>query len=118
MGSLPLDAAVECSWLDTDHCNENSSLIAGMVSAIDINGGRLRILRETAKLHQVNDVITTICADLRNFAVSYIFLSQYEEASSESSLTCNFCLSRKAAHNNLTKFCWMLHVLVWVFCQR
>ncbi|XP_062168889.1 uncharacterized protein LOC133874953 isoform X2 [Alnus glutinosa] len=40
----------------------------GMVSAIDINEGRLRIVKETAKLHQVDSVITTIHADLRTFA--------------------------------------------------
>ncbi|KAA8527073.1 hypothetical protein F0562_008698 [Nyssa sinensis] len=40
----------------------------GMISAIDINKGRLRILRETAKLHQVDDVITTVHADLHIFA--------------------------------------------------
>ncbi|KAJ0101362.1 hypothetical protein Patl1_03931 [Pistacia atlantica] len=40
----------------------------GMVYAIDINKGRLRILRETAKLHQVSSVITTIHSDLRIFA--------------------------------------------------
>ncbi|CAK9145110.1 unnamed protein product [Ilex paraguariensis] len=42
----------------------------GMVSAIDINKGRLRILRETAKLHKVDDVITVVHADLRTFAVT------------------------------------------------
>ncbi|KAL5548637.1 hypothetical protein UlMin_003868 [Ulmus minor] len=40
----------------------------GMVSAIDINEGRLRILKETAKLHQVDDVVTTIHSDLRVFS--------------------------------------------------
>ncbi|KAL5736203.1 hypothetical protein ACOSQ2_030991 [Xanthoceras sorbifolium] len=40
----------------------------GMVYAIDINEGRLRILRETAKSHQVDSVITTIHADLRHFS--------------------------------------------------
>lgn len=45
--------------------------IIGLVYAIDINKGRLRILNETAKLHQVNSVIRTIHADLRTFAVSY-----------------------------------------------
>ncbi|GAV68829.1 NusB domain-containing protein/Nol1_Nop2_Fmu domain-containing protein [Cephalotus follicularis] len=40
----------------------------GMVSAIDINKGRLKILRETAKMHQVDGVVTTIHADLRIFA--------------------------------------------------
>ncbi|XP_057971646.1 uncharacterized protein LOC131160227 isoform X2 [Malania oleifera] len=40
----------------------------GMVSAIDINKGRLRILKETALLHNVDNVITTVHADLRIFA--------------------------------------------------
>lgn len=40
----------------------------GMVSAIDINKGRLRILEETAKLHNLNGVITAVHADLRDFA--------------------------------------------------
>ncbi|KAH6786276.1 NOL1/NOP2/sun family protein / antitermination NusB domain-containing protein [Perilla frutescens var. hirtella] len=37
----------------------------GSISAVDINEGRLRILKETAKLHELNQVITTIHADLR-----------------------------------------------------
>ncbi|XP_004491518.1 uncharacterized protein [Cicer arietinum] len=37
----------------------------GMVFAVDVNRGRLRILKETAKLHQVDGVVTTIHADLR-----------------------------------------------------
>ncbi|GAU28304.1 hypothetical protein TSUD_256320 [Trifolium subterraneum] len=37
----------------------------GMVYAVDINSGRLRILKETAKLHQVDGVVTTVHADLR-----------------------------------------------------
>ncbi|XP_010542521.1 PREDICTED: uncharacterized protein LOC104815694 [Tarenaya hassleriana] len=40
----------------------------GMVYAIDVNKGRLRILRETAKSHQVDALITTIHSDLRVFA--------------------------------------------------
>ncbi|XP_077221834.1 NOL1/NOP2/sun family protein / antitermination NusB domain-containing protein isoform X2 [Tasmannia lanceolata] len=40
----------------------------GSVAAIDINKGRLRILEETAKLHDVDDVITPVHADLRIFA--------------------------------------------------
>ncbi|KAK1582813.1 hypothetical protein Q3G72_018482 [Acer saccharum] len=44
----------------------------GMVYAIDINKGRLRILTETAKSHQVNSFITTIEADLRLFADSNV----------------------------------------------
>lgn len=42
----------------------------GMLYAIDINKGRLRILKETAELHQVDGVITTIPSDLRTFAES------------------------------------------------
>ncbi|KAL1811424.1 hypothetical protein DCAR_0623552 [Daucus carota subsp. sativus] len=41
----------------------------GMLSALDINEGRLRILAETAKLQQVDNVITTIHADLCVYAV-------------------------------------------------
>ncbi|KAL0362932.1 UNVERIFIED_CONTAM: hypothetical protein Scaly_1248400 [Sesamum calycinum] len=41
---------------------------AGTIYAIDVNKGRLRILKETAKLHEVNNVVTTIHADLRAFA--------------------------------------------------
>ncbi|KAG5546725.1 hypothetical protein RHGRI_018786 [Rhododendron griersonianum] len=40
----------------------------GAVSAIDINKGRLRILKETAKLQNVDNVVTTVDADLRTFA--------------------------------------------------
>ncbi|KAJ8629911.1 hypothetical protein MRB53_023234 [Persea americana] len=41
---------------------------AGMVSAIDINKGRFRILGETPKLQNVDDVVTAVHADLRNFS--------------------------------------------------
>ncbi|CAN0875119.1 Probable ribosomal RNA small subunit methyltransferase B [Linum grandiflorum] len=40
----------------------------GKVYAIDVNKGRLRILKETAKVHQVDKMITTVAADLREFA--------------------------------------------------
>nr|XP_027061426.1 uncharacterized protein LOC113688037 isoform X1 [Coffea arabica]XP_027061427.1 uncharacterized protein LOC113688037 isoform X1 [Coffea arabica]XP_027061428.1 uncharacterized protein LOC113688037 isoform X1 [Coffea arabica]XP_027061429.1 uncharacterized protein LOC113688037 isoform X1 [Coffea arabica]XP_027064489.1 uncharacterized protein LOC113690691 isoform X1 [Coffea arabica] len=40
----------------------------GMVTAVDINKGRLRILKETAKKHQVQNVVTAVHADLRTFA--------------------------------------------------
>ncbi|KAF5188665.1 16S rRNA (cytosine(967)-C(5))-methyltransferase, partial [Thalictrum thalictroides] len=40
----------------------------GKVCAVDINEGRLRILKETAKLHEVDDVISTIHADVRIYA--------------------------------------------------
>lgn len=42
----------------------------GSICAIDINKGRLRILKETAKLHEVINVVTTIHADLREFSDS------------------------------------------------
>ncbi|XP_065862671.1 uncharacterized protein [Euphorbia lathyris] len=45
----------------------------GMVYAIDINKGRLRILQETAKVHQVDGIITTVPSDLRAFAVGKLF---------------------------------------------
>ncbi|KAG5546730.1 hypothetical protein RHGRI_018789 [Rhododendron griersonianum] len=40
----------------------------GAISAIDINKGRLRILKEAAKLQNVDNVVTTVDADLRTFA--------------------------------------------------
>ncbi|KAL2316640.1 hypothetical protein Fmac_030516 [Flemingia macrophylla] len=42
----------------------------GKVFAVDVNSGRLRILKETAKLHQVDGVITVIHADLRTLTDS------------------------------------------------
>ncbi|KAG8386015.1 hypothetical protein BUALT_Bualt03G0105100 [Buddleja alternifolia] len=40
----------------------------GSICAIDVNKGRLRILQETAMLHEVNTIITCIHADLRAFS--------------------------------------------------
>ncbi|CAN8270132.1 unnamed protein product [Cochlearia groenlandica] len=40
----------------------------GMIYAMDVNEGRLRILGETAKSHQVDKLITTIHSDLRVFS--------------------------------------------------
>lgn len=45
--------------------------VSGMVYAVDINEGRLRILKETAKLHQVDGVITNVHSDIRTFSVSH-----------------------------------------------
>ena len=45
-------------------------LFPGMVFAIDVNRGRLRIIKETAKTHQVDGIITTIHADFRELPVS------------------------------------------------
>ncbi|GAA0140302.1 RNA methyltransferase [Lithospermum erythrorhizon] len=42
----------------------------GMVSAIDINEGRLRILKETAKSHGIDNVITTVHSDLREVSTT------------------------------------------------
>ncbi|KAL9233681.1 hypothetical protein vseg_008645 [Gypsophila vaccaria] len=42
----------------------------GMISALDINEGRLRILKETADLQSLHNVITCVHADLRAFAAS------------------------------------------------
>ncbi|XAR56798.1 16S rRNA (cytosine(967)-C(5))-methyltransferase [Bertholletia excelsa] len=57
----------------------------GMVSAIDINKGRVRILKETAKLQQVDDVIWP-------FMLIFVYLLIIIRSSQ-------------------IKFCWMLHVL-------
>ena len=43
----------------------------GKVSALDINKGRLRILMEAAKCHNLDDIITDIHGDLRLYAVSF-----------------------------------------------
>lgn len=48
-------------------------MFSGKVFAVDVNSGRLRILKETAKLHQVDGVITAIHADLRTLTVCYFF---------------------------------------------
>ncbi|XP_019245751.1 PREDICTED: uncharacterized protein LOC109225514 isoform X5 [Nicotiana attenuata] len=44
----------------------------GTLFAVDINEGWLRILKETAKLHQVIDVISTIHVDLRTFSTDKV----------------------------------------------
>ncbi|KAG6411698.1 hypothetical protein SASPL_129782 [Salvia splendens] len=50
----------------------------GSISAVDVNKGRLRILKETAKLHECDQVITTIHADLRALFHSFpSFISAY-----------------------------------------
>ncbi|KAL2945074.1 putative ribosomal RNA small subunit methyltransferase B [Bienertia sinuspersici] len=43
----------------------------GMISAIDVNKGRLRILKEAATLQCVDNVITCIHSDLRSFAMPF-----------------------------------------------
>lgn len=60
---------------------------AGMVSAIDINKGRLRILEETAKLQNVDDVVTAVHADLRNFSVSYWTVKQKQTSRAFTGMT-------------------------------
>ncbi|KAF9601624.1 hypothetical protein IFM89_021090 [Coptis chinensis] len=47
----------------------------GMVYAVDINEGRLRVLKETAKLHEVDVVVSTVHADLRIFAENNVVKS-------------------------------------------
>lgn len=47
-----------------------------MVFAVDINEGRLRILKETAVLQNVDKVITIINADLRALQVNYYSLKK------------------------------------------
>lgn len=66
--------------------------LSGTLLAIDINKGRLRILKETAELHQVDDVISTIHADLRNFAVNFIPKPKHEVFLAQYSNMCNFSL--------------------------
>lgn len=55
-----------------------SFFFTGMVTAIDINKGRLRILKESAKSHQVDHVVNAVHDDLRAFSVrisvSFVFL--------------------------------------------
>jgi 16S rRNA (cytosine967-C5)-methyltransferase len=41
-----------------------------MVYAIDVNEGRLRILREAAKLQDLVGVVSAIHSDLRSYSVS------------------------------------------------
>lgn len=58
-----------------DCCDLFSSL-TGTVTAIDLNEGRLRILKESAKAHHVHHVVTAVHDDLRIFSVRiFIFLS-------------------------------------------
>lgn len=100
--------------------------ILGRVHAIDINKGRLRILKETAKLHLVDDVITTIHADLRAFAVSCASYKMQKDQQTSLNMyffpffvdSFFFPLSRKIIQCSLIRFCWMLLVLDWVFSQR
>lgn len=94
--------------------------ISGMVSAIDINKGRLRILKEAAMLHHVDNVITIIHADLRIFSVSFhpwieqLFFLTFDL------LLLAFLIFyfRKIIPWNVIKFYWMLHVLDWAFSPR
>lgn len=50
--------------------NDIFLLCAGMVYAIDVNEGRLRILKEAAQLQDLAGVITAIHSDLRSYSVS------------------------------------------------
>lgn len=48
------------------------TFLSGSISAVDVNKGRLRILKETAELHELNQVITTVHADLRTLVRTLI----------------------------------------------
>lgn len=66
----PSDCIIDCCAAPGGKTLYMASCLSGqgMISAIDVNRGRLRILQETAKVHQVDGVITTVHADLRDFA--------------------------------------------------
>lgn len=74
--------------------------------AIDINRGRLRILKEACKLLNVTNVVTTTHADLRLYAVSK-WLSdldkQVERANYNlnSRISCSFLYQRVLIFNAL-----------------
>ncbi|XP_050219957.1 uncharacterized protein LOC126670303 [Mercurialis annua] len=69
----PGDSIIDCCAAPGGKTLYMASLMEGqgMVYAIDINKGRLRILQETAILHQVDSVITAISSDLRVLAENY-----------------------------------------------
>lgn len=91
-----------------------------MVFAVDVNRGRLRILKEAAKSHQVDGVITTIHADLRTLTVCHII--SYVILNSGSAivyfLSVSFVFPRTVNHLRVAKFCWMLHAQDLVFFRR
>lgn len=90
-----------------------------MIYAVDVNSGRLRILKETAKLHQVDGVVTTVHADLRTLTVRYIILMLYWTQLYFISYWFPFVFPRRIAdHSKVTKFCWTLRALDLVFFQR
>lgn len=94
--------------------------IPGSVSAIDINKGRLRILSEAAKLQKVDNVVTTVHADLRTFAVCYFAMKSGSLFLNHVHLS-DLLLSspsRTIIRLSRIKFCWMLHVLDSVFFPR
>ncbi|XP_068641095.1 uncharacterized protein [Aristolochia californica] len=67
---LPGDTIIDCCAAPGGKTLFMASCLKGQgtVSAIDINEGRLRILKETAKLHHVDDVVTALHADVCSFA--------------------------------------------------
>eukprot|EP00257_Ricinus_communis_P018331 XP_015577031.1 uncharacterized protein LOC8286857 isoform X2 [Ricinus communis] len=69
----PGDSIIDCCAAPGGKTVYMASLMEGqgMVYAIDINKGRLRILQETAKLHQIDGVITAVPSDLRVLAENY-----------------------------------------------
>jgi hypothetical protein len=44
--------------------------VTGKIWALDVNKGRLRILKDSVKVHGLDDMITDIHADLRQYVVS------------------------------------------------
>lgn len=99
---------------------------SGMVYAIDVNRGRLRILKETAKLHQVDGVVTTVHADLRTLTVCYIvpILCSILNSAIVLSYICHFSFflifvfPRTVNHLRVTKFCWTHRAQGLAFFQR
>ncbi|XP_074575301.1 uncharacterized protein LOC141831796 [Curcuma longa] len=66
----PGDAIIDCCAAPGGKTLFMASCLRGqgMILAIDINKGRLRILKETSRLHNVHDVVATTNADLRLYA--------------------------------------------------
>ncbi|KAL8142160.1 hypothetical protein V2J09_015192 [Rumex salicifolius] len=66
--SQPGDIIVDCCAAPGGKTLFMASRLSGqgMIYSVDINEGRLRILKETAKSQQVDDVVTVIHADLRS----------------------------------------------------
>ncbi|KAI4307856.1 hypothetical protein L6164_030991 [Bauhinia variegata] len=77
MDPQPGDTIVDCCAAPGGKTLYMASHLGGLgkIFAVDVNSGRLRILKETAKLHQVDGVIATIHADLRTLTDSEVLKS-------------------------------------------